>query len=184
MRKLLSKVVAVVAVIMCVFVMSVSASAGYFTDYITGSWFDQYTVTTTSSITLDEAKYAMCTYLGITNAKLEASGLQFWASTDNPYAVEVWEDGNLAEVIYKDDNGYICGLASGFMVLSDDVSSGHGGGDGRVRGIIDNASDLLTVIGDVAAFVVSNDLCLLTLGFIFVTRAVVLVRKTIRVTPR
>lgn len=164
--------------------MSVSASAGYFTDYFTGNWTDKYTLTMTNAITLAEAKNALCTSLGITSAELEDSGLDIYYSLDNSYAVEVWEDDNLAEVIYKDDNGYICGLASGFMVLSDDVSSGHGGGDGRVRGIIDNASDLLTVIGDVAAFVVSNDLCLLTLGFIFVTRAVVLVRKTIRVTPR
>lgn len=181
MRKLLSKIVAVVAVVMCICVLSVSASAGFFTDYITGSWTDQYTVTSTNPITLSEAKYGLCTYLGITNSKLEASGLQTWASNSHPYSVEVWEDGNLAEVIYKDDNGYICGLASGFMVLplSDDTDGG-----GRVRGIIDNASDLLTVIGDVASFVVGNDLCLLFLGFVFLSRAVVLVRKTIRVAPK
>lgn len=178
MRKLLSKIVAVVAVVMCICVLSVSASAGFFTDYITGSWTDQYTVTSTNPITLSEAKYGLCTYLGITNSQLEASGLQTWASNSHPYSVEVWEDGNLVEVIYKDDNGNICGLASGFSV------AGRSGGGGRVRGIIDNASDLLTVIGDVASFVVGNDLCLLFLGFVFLSRAVVLVRKTIRVAPK
>ncbi len=197
MRKL-SKIFAVVAVIMCIFVMSVSASAAYFS----GTLSEDYSVPSSSkTLTSDQASKALCIVLDITNEELEASGLQVWASMAKSNVVEVWEDGNLVEVIYRDDNGNIIGLVSGPMILGnnevDDDSGSSGGGSsgggpssggssggGRLSNIIDDASDLLTVIGNVATFIVGNDLCLLTLGFVFVARAVVLVRKTIRVTPR
>ncbi len=188
-KKVSVKVLAVLCAVVCLVgcVLPVSASAGFISDYITGDWTDQYTVTTTNTITLDEAKYGLCTYLGITNAKLEASGLQVWASTSNQYAVEVWEDGNLAEVIYKDDNGYICGLTTGFMVLSDDVPSGGGGGlacgddlDGVITTVSTGVGGVFDMSVSAFDFITSNDLCMLMLSISFAGIAVAFVGRSFK----
>lgn len=183
-KKVSVKVLAVLCAFVCLVgcVLPVSASAGYFTDNIS----EQYTVTTTSSITLSEAKYGLCTYLGITNEQLEASGLQIWASTSNQYAVEVWEDGNLTEVIYKDDNGNICGLASGFSVLSDDS---HGGGGGLARGddldgvistVATGVGGVFDMSGSAFDFLTSNDLCMFMLSITFAGIAVAFVGRSFK----
>ena len=55
-------------------------------------------------------------------------------------------------------------------------------------GILDkgfnDAGSILAVCGDIAAFVVTNELCLISLSFILVARGIVLLRKMVRVTPR
>ena len=47
-----------------------------------------------------------------------------------------------------------------------------------------NTSSVLTLLGDVTNFIVNNELCLLFLGFMFVSRGVGVLRKCLRVTPR
>lgn len=49
---------------------------------------------------------------------------------------------------------------------------------------IEQTSGVLTLMSNVADFVVNNELCLLFLGFMFVSRAVGVLRKCLRVTPR
>lgn len=43
---------------------------------------------------------------------------------------------------------------------------------------------VLTLLGDIGDFVVNNELCLLFLGFLFVSRGVGVLKKCLRVTPR
>lgn len=176
-KKVSVKVLAVLCAFVCLVgcVLPVSASAGFFTDYITGSWTDQYTVTTTNTITLSEAKYGLCTYLGITNEQLEASGLQICASTSNQYAVEVWEDDNLTEVIYKDDNGNICGLASGFTVLLDTATF-----DGVISTVATGVGGVFDMSGSAFDFLTSNDLCMFMLSISFAGIAVAFVGRSFK----
>lgn len=49
---------------------------------------------------------------------------------------------------------------------------------------LQQTTSVLTLLGDVADFVVNNELCLLFLGFMFVSRGVGVLRKCLRVTPR
>lgn len=51
------------------------------------------------------------------------------------------------------------------------------------RGLAQTSS-IITLLGDVATFIVGNELCLLFLGFMFVSRGVGILRKCLRVTPR
>lgn len=49
---------------------------------------------------------------------------------------------------------------------------------------LQQTTSVLTLLGNVADFVVNNELCLLFLGFMFVSRGVGVLRKCLRVTPR
>lgn len=49
---------------------------------------------------------------------------------------------------------------------------------------LQQTTSVLTLLGNVADFVVTNELCLLFLGFMFVSRSVGVLKKCLRVTPR
>ena len=51
------------------------------------------------------------------------------------------------------------------------------------RGLANSAS-VLKLVGDVAEFIIGNELCLLFLGFFFVSRGVGILKKCFRATPR
>lgn len=46
------------------------------------------------------------------------------------------------------------------------------------------ASNILTFLGDLTAFVIGNELCMCFLGFMFISRGVGVLKRCLRVTPR
>lgn len=45
-------------------------------------------------------------------------------------------------------------------------------------------SSIITLLGDLTTFIVGNELCLLFLGFLFISRGVGILKRCLRVTPR
>lgn len=49
---------------------------------------------------------------------------------------------------------------------------------------LQQTSSVIDLLGQVSTFVISNELCLLFLGFFFVSRGTGLLKRMIRITPR
>ena len=45
-------------------------------------------------------------------------------------------------------------------------------------------SSIISLLGDLTTFIVGNELCLLFLGFFFISRGVGILKRCLRVTPR
>lgn len=190
--------------LLCVFmVFAMSISAAAIDLGVTGS----------TSITTDQAYDRIFQYLGGYDTEAEQSGFKLEhdavQTTDNMVRIAYIDDYSLggAEyywLVWADDSGtlqlaYIdVDANTGEEELqfctdprvtvsdsdTDEVSSsGSSSGSIAEKGFSD-ASSFLSVVGEIATFIVNNELCLISLSFVFIFRGIRLLRKTLRVTPR
>lgn len=97
-----------VVLLLGIFLMPLTASAGLFADILT----DDYTVQGAADITTTEALYAISEYLGVSSDKV-AAHLEFAVDTEAK-CVKVYENDELVEIVYKNSDGAVCGYVTGF----------------------------------------------------------------------
>ena len=122
--------------------------------------FDTYEVKGSSDITVTEVVYALSEYFEISTDEI-AKLLEFHVDDDKK-CIQVYEDDELVEVVYKNDSGEICGYATGFVITySDDSVKGL---TVKVGSVVDWAFGLLSAGFN---FISCNDLCIMMLGISF-----------------
>ena len=108
-----------------------------------------------------------------------------WSESNRVVTATLKADGTSTVSFWYDELGMI--QYNGFFGSSEeesDSSSGGSSGSNILDRGFDQASGFLQVCSDVTNFIVSNELCLITIGFVFVSRSVGCLRRCLRVTPR
>lgn len=111
--------------------------------------------------------------------------LTYETDSGEPYYYLIWVDdgGTYQHAMVTSD-----GLEYRTDEENQDTSEADNPGsssDGSIaeKGFSD-ASAFLSVVGEIATFIVNNELCLISLTFVFIVRGIRLLRKCLRVTPR
>lgn len=134
---------------------------------------DDFTVNGSADITVTEALFACSEYLGVSEDEA-AKYLEFHVD-DEAKCVQVYENDDLVEVVYKNANGELCGYANGFTVSFPAAS---------MEGIITNVSVGVKGVFDMAAeaflFLTSNDLCMFMIAVTFGGIAIAFVGRSFK----
>lgn len=158
------KLLVVACVLACLIgiIMPLSASAsnlgigGLFEFVI----FDSYSANGASDITTTEAMFVLSEYLRTTPDVVDYH-FDFQVVEDRK-VVEVYEDGALVEVIYKDSSGAYKGYSSGFSITIE---------NGTMEDIVTTVSVGVKGVFDMAAeaflFLTSNDICMFMIAVTF-----------------
>lgn len=106
-----------------------------------------------------------------------------WSESDGVVTAVLNADTSQSVSFWYDEIGMM--QYSGFFGSSeeDTDSSIEQGSSSVIETGISQTGSILNLVGSVTDFVVGNDLCLISLGFVFVGRAAVVLRKCLRVTP-
>lgn len=171
-KKVSVKVLAVLCAVVCLVgcVLPVSASAGLFDVIFSDSDYD---VEGSAPITTSTAVYALSVHFGQSTDTI-AKAFEFKTVPDKKL-VEVYENDDLAEVVYINSEGYICGLASGFTVLLDTATF-----DGVISTVATGVGGVFDMSGSAFDFLTSNDLCMFMLSISFAGIAVAFVGRSFK----
>lgn len=169
-----------IALALMMIVCSVGASAAY--NLGIGGLFefvllDGYYCQGSSDITVTEVVHAISEYLGMPTDEV-AKYLEFHV-VDDKKCIEVYEDDELVEVVYKDESGAICGYATGFNITFE---------NGSVEQVAANISAGLNTgfaIGTSAFnFLMVNPLSSTVIGISFCGVALFIIKRALRVSRR
>lgn len=176
-KKVSVKVLAVLCAVVCLFgcVLPVSASAGLF-DIIFSDY--DYDVNGSAPITTSTAVYALSVYFE-QSTDIIAEAFEFKTVPDKQL-VEVYENDDLAEVVYINSEGYICGLASGFTVFLDTATLDTATFDGVISTVAAGVGGVFDMSGSAFDFLTSNDLCMFMMSISFAGIAVAFVGRSFK----
>lgn len=169
------KLLVVLCVLACLVgvIMPLSASALGIGGLFEFVLLDGYSVQGSSDITVTEALFACSEYLGVSEDEA-AAHLEFYVDEDKK-CIEVYEDDELVEVVYKDESGALRGYASGFSVTF---------ADGTMEDIVTTVSVGVKGVFDMAAeaflFLTANDLCMFMIAVTFGGVAVAFVGRSFK----
>ncbi len=134
---------------------------------------DDFIVNGSSDITVTEALFACSEYLGVSEDEA-AKHLEFHVD-EAAKCVQVYENDDLVEVVYKDGSGTLRGYATGFSVtfasgsMEDIVSTVSVG----VKGVFDMAAEAFL-------FLTSNDICMFMIAVTFGGIAIAFVGRSFK----
>lgn len=120
---------------------------------------------------------------GETTVEQLEKGYTFTANDDGSVTAVMIADPSNTVKFYYGDNGVI--HYSGFFGNSEDYDGYEDLFNSSVldRGLA-QTSGFLQICSDVGNFIITNELCLIFIGFLFVSRGVSVLIKCLRVTPR
>lgn len=156
------KVAAVLCALCCFFCCALTVSANTFFDSVIIN--DDYDVEGSESITVSEAVYALSVYFN-TSSDNVAKAFEFKVVPETK-VVEVYEDGELVEVIYTTSDGYYSGIISGVLVLKASTNDVEGL-EGVILCLTDGVKGVFSIIAAGFDFITSNALCMFIISISF-----------------
>jgi len=165
-----------VAVSLVGILMPLTASAAY--NLGIGGLFefvllDTYEVQGSSDITVTEALFACSEYLGVPE-DVAAAELEFHVDNDKK-CIQVYEDDELVEVVYKNENGELCGYATGFT-----VNFAVGTMEEIITTVSAGVKGVYTMSAEAFVFLTSNDLCMFMISVTFAGVSIAFVRRSFK----